>query len=197
VSAGGRRNGDGYFPPDSVIRRVAGTPLVHVLGVAHHAHSRIRGTTTERLSPFPAGTAYAADDPELLCWVTTSLIEVTSKLYGRYVRRLSFGEQERYCANICEFARILGVTIQEPHYYIRCVGVATRFQGQCLGTALLRPTLDRCDREGLPACIEASTERGGRCTTGSVRPPRRAAGPGRTAVLADATATCSGLARAH
>ena len=49
--------------------------------------------------------------------------------------------------------------LQEPHYYIRAVGVATRFQGQGLGTALLRPTLDRCDREGVPAYLEASTER--------------------------------------
>lgn len=45
------------------------------------------------------------------------------------------------------------------HYYIRFVGVATRFQGQGFGTALLRPTLDRCDREGMPAYIEASSER--------------------------------------
>jgi RimJ/RimL family protein N-acetyltransferase len=49
--------------------------------------------------------------------------------------------------------------LQEPHYYIRSVGVATRFQGQGLGTAVLRPTLDRCDREGLPAYLEASSER--------------------------------------
>jgi RimJ/RimL family protein N-acetyltransferase len=49
--------------------------------------------------------------------------------------------------------------LQEPHYYIRFVGVATRFQGRGLGTALLRPTIDRCDREGMPAYIEASTER--------------------------------------
>jgi ribosomal protein S18 acetylase RimI-like enzyme len=49
--------------------------------------------------------------------------------------------------------------LQEPHYYIRYVGVATRFQGQGLGTALLRPTLDRCDQEGLPAYLEASSER--------------------------------------
>ena len=48
---------------------------------------------------------------------------------------------------------------QEPHYYIRYLGVATRFQGRGLGTALLRPTLDRCDSEGVPAYLEASTER--------------------------------------
>ena len=49
--------------------------------------------------------------------------------------------------------------LQEQHYYIRYLGVATRFQGRGLGTALLRPTLDRCDREGVPAYLEASTER--------------------------------------
>jgi GNAT superfamily N-acetyltransferase len=49
--------------------------------------------------------------------------------------------------------------LQEPHYYIRYVGVATGWRGRGLGTALLRPTLDRCDGEGLPAYIEASTER--------------------------------------
>jgi ribosomal protein S18 acetylase RimI-like enzyme len=49
--------------------------------------------------------------------------------------------------------------IQEPHYYIRYLGVATRFQGHGLGTALLRATLDRCDRDGVPAYLEASSER--------------------------------------
>jgi GNAT superfamily N-acetyltransferase len=49
--------------------------------------------------------------------------------------------------------------LQGPHYYVRTLGVATRFQGQGLGTALLRPTLERSDQEGLPAYLEASTER--------------------------------------
>ena len=49
--------------------------------------------------------------------------------------------------------------LQEPHYYIRAVGVAGRFQGQGLGTSLLRPTLDRCDEESVPAYLEASSER--------------------------------------
>jgi RimJ/RimL family protein N-acetyltransferase len=48
---------------------------------------------------------------------------------------------------------------QEPHYYIRTLGVATRFQGRGFGTKLLRCTFDRCDREGVPAYLEASTER--------------------------------------
>jgi len=48
---------------------------------------------------------------------------------------------------------------REPHYYIRDIGVHPHMQGRGLGSALLRPTLDRCDRQGLPAYLEASSER--------------------------------------
>jgi GNAT superfamily N-acetyltransferase len=48
---------------------------------------------------------------------------------------------------------------REPHYYVRDIGVHPDMQGKGLGGALLRPTLERCDREGLPAYIEASSER--------------------------------------
>lgn len=46
-----------------------------------------------------------------------------------------------------------------PHYYVRDIGVHPDIQGRGLGSTLMRPTLDRCDREGLPAYIEASSER--------------------------------------
>lgn len=46
-----------------------------------------------------------------------------------------------------------------PHYYVRDVGVLPSRQGCGIGSALLRPTLERCDREGLPAYLEASSER--------------------------------------
>lgn len=49
--------------------------------------------------------------------------------------------------------------VREPHYYVRDIGVHPDMQGKGLGSALMRPTLDRCDREGLPAYLEASSER--------------------------------------
>jgi len=49
--------------------------------------------------------------------------------------------------------------IREPHYYFAYIGVAPEAQGQGLGTTLMSPTLERCDREGLPAYLEASSER--------------------------------------
>jgi GNAT superfamily N-acetyltransferase len=52
--------------------------------------------------------------------------------------------------------------IEEPHYYLRYIGVAPPFQGRGIGAELLRPTLDRADAERVPAYLEASTERSAR-----------------------------------
>ncbi len=49
--------------------------------------------------------------------------------------------------------------LRERHYYIPYVGVTPASQGRGLGTALMRPTLERCDREGLPAYLEATNQR--------------------------------------
>jgi ribosomal protein S18 acetylase RimI-like enzyme len=48
---------------------------------------------------------------------------------------------------------------RRPHWYILAVGVRPDHRGRGLGTALLSPTLARCDRDGLPAYLEASSER--------------------------------------
>ncbi|MGN6187448.1 MAG: GNAT family N-acetyltransferase [Conexibacter sp.] len=49
--------------------------------------------------------------------------------------------------------------LRDAHYYFAYIGVAPEAQGQGLGQRLMRPTLDRCDTEGLPAYLEASSER--------------------------------------
>jgi GNAT superfamily N-acetyltransferase len=46
------------------------------------------------------------------------------------------------------------------HQYLWMIGVAPGRQGEGLGTALIESVLDRCDREGLPAYLEASSARG-------------------------------------
>lgn len=45
------------------------------------------------------------------------------------------------------------------HYYIPYIGVVPERQGQGFGTALLEPILERCERERLPAYLEATSER--------------------------------------
>ena len=49
--------------------------------------------------------------------------------------------------------------LREPHWYFPYIGVVPAAQGQGLGRTLMGPTLERCDREGLPAYLEASSPR--------------------------------------
>lgn len=48
---------------------------------------------------------------------------------------------------------------REPHFYLAILGVDPPAQGTGIGSALLAPMLDRCDREGVPAYLESSRER--------------------------------------
>ena len=45
------------------------------------------------------------------------------------------------------------------HWYLHYLGVEPRRQGRGLGGALLAPVLSSCDRERIPAHLEASTDR--------------------------------------
>lgn len=47
----------------------------------------------------------------------------------------------------------------EPHFYLPMIGIDPPYQGRGLGTALMRPVLERCDRERIPAYLETGTER--------------------------------------
>ncbi len=46
---------------------------------------------------------------------------------------------------------------REPHWYLLAVGVVPEATGQGRGSAVLEPVLARCDAEGLPAYLEASS----------------------------------------
>jgi len=48
---------------------------------------------------------------------------------------------------------------RQHHWYLHYIGVEPRSQGRGLGGALLAPMLERCDSEGSPAHLEASTDR--------------------------------------
>jgi ribosomal protein S18 acetylase RimI-like enzyme len=48
---------------------------------------------------------------------------------------------------------------QEPHYHLQFLGVRPERQGAGLGGALIAPMLARCDRDGTPAYLEATSDR--------------------------------------
>lgn len=47
----------------------------------------------------------------------------------------------------------------EPHFTLHVVAVRRGAQGHGVGAALLAPVLDRCDADGLLACLDSSTIR--------------------------------------
>ena len=47
----------------------------------------------------------------------------------------------------------------EPHYYLLALGVEPTLQGRSVGSQLMAPILERCDRERVPAYLESSKEK--------------------------------------
>ncbi len=52
-------------------------------------HAKVHGELEHAVGPYPAGTPYRADDPELLLWVLFTLMDSAAVVYRAYVGRLS------------------------------------------------------------------------------------------------------------
>jgi uncharacterized protein (DUF2236 family) len=59
-------------------------------------HGKVRGELERPAGRFPAGTPFAADDPELLLWVLATLVDSALVFYDKYVASLSHAEREAY-----------------------------------------------------------------------------------------------------
>jgi GNAT superfamily N-acetyltransferase len=57
------------------------------------------------------------------------------------------------------FAQMNHYHPREPHWYLPLMGVSRPYRGQGFGSALLGHVLSVCDRQGLPAYLEATTRR--------------------------------------
>ncbi|HKR49987.1 MAG TPA: GNAT family N-acetyltransferase [Pseudonocardiaceae bacterium] len=65
-----------------------------------------------------------------------------------------------YAATLFEFLALMDEKHpKEPHFYLFFIGIRPAWQGQGIGSALLRAVLDGCDETGTPAYLEASSER--------------------------------------
>lgn len=60
------------------------------------------------------------------------------------------------------FGTLLGIADEhkpeDPHWYLFFIGVVPDRQGQGIGSTLLRDVLDECDRDAIPAYLEATCE---------------------------------------
>ncbi len=72
-------------------------------------HKKVRGELHEAAGRFPAGTPYAADDPELLLWILATLVDSGLVVYQRYVRPLTPGEREALWQDWRVFGAMFGI----------------------------------------------------------------------------------------
>jgi len=72
-------------------------------------HRRVRGRIREAAGPYPAGTPYAADDPELLLWVLFTLVDSALVVYRKYVGPLSREEEAAYWEDYKVVGRLFGL----------------------------------------------------------------------------------------
>jgi uncharacterized protein (DUF2236 family) len=77
-------------------------------GAVKAAHARVSGRTGTQLGIFPAGTAYSAEDPELMLWVHATLVHASLAAYQRFEHTLSRGDQERYYREMALVAELFG-----------------------------------------------------------------------------------------
>ena len=76
-------------------------------------HKRVRGELDKPAGRFPAGTPFAADDPELLMWVLATLVDSALVVYERYVASMSRAERDAYWQDFRVVGRLFGLADDE------------------------------------------------------------------------------------
>jgi uncharacterized protein (DUF2236 family) len=72
-------------------------------------HRRVSGSLTESIGPYPAGTPYRADDPELLLWILFTLVDSALVVYRKYVGPLSRAEEAAFWEDYKLVGRLFGL----------------------------------------------------------------------------------------
>ncbi|PTL59335.1 oxygenase MpaB family protein [Paraconexibacter algicola] len=72
-------------------------------------HRAASGEIPHAAGPFPAGTPYRADDPELLFWILASLVDSALLVYERCVRSLDDAEREAYWQDYRVIGKCFGI----------------------------------------------------------------------------------------
>jgi uncharacterized protein (DUF2236 family) len=82
-------------------------------------HSKVRGVLERPAGRFPAGTPFAADDPELLLWVLATLVDSALVFYDTYVCSLSEAERDAYWQDYRVIGGLFGLEDHEMPVDIR------------------------------------------------------------------------------
>lgn len=79
------------------------------------AHARVHGVLAQAAGPFPAGTAYRADDPELLLWVHSTLVHAAIAAHELLVGPLAADDREAFHADMRVVGEVFGVPAERLH----------------------------------------------------------------------------------
>ncbi|MEU8673483.1 GNAT family N-acetyltransferase [Streptomyces sp. NPDC048560] len=130
------------FPDEDHRRAVHGTFLGVFVDVTL-AEGRVDlledGTAAALWLPVPAGAPEEEDPTPALMRATADPDNERAELIGRLTGAVHPHDR--------------------AHEYLLMIGVSPGRQGEGLGAALIDEVLQRCDREGVPAYLEASSER--------------------------------------
>jgi uncharacterized protein (DUF2236 family) len=80
-----------------------------VLAYVRTLHERVVGTLPEDAGPIPAGTPYAAMDPELMLWTVAVIADSAQRFYELFLRRLTDGEREALWQDYLRFGELFGL----------------------------------------------------------------------------------------
>lgn len=76
-------------------------------------HRRVNGHLREAVGPYPAGTRYSAEDPDLLLWVHATLTESIVLVYDDLVAPLDAAARDAYCEQAVSTVLALGAREQD------------------------------------------------------------------------------------
>jgi Uncharacterized protein conserved in bacteria len=77
--------------------------------IVQHVHGHVHGELREDVGVFPAGTAYAASDPELMLWVHGTLVDTGIAMHEAYLGPLDADERAVFYREMSVVARVFGV----------------------------------------------------------------------------------------
>lgn len=113
-----------------------------------------------RISSLPHGAVYTTDG-----WTGAALWNPPGTWRTTLAGQLRLGPPmlrhlgTRMVTAVRAFSIIESRHPEEPHWYLLMLGTVPEQQGRGVGSALMRPILDRCDAEGVPAYLESSKQR--------------------------------------
>lgn len=72
-------------------------------------HSHVHGTISGGVGPYPPGTEFSAEDPNLLLWILACLADSALSVYHAFVGTLSAGELEDFWSDYLVLGELFGL----------------------------------------------------------------------------------------